>query len=169
MNKFYSIVAGEYTYYATDIKCTDGYIHIYGGLMTRGANKEFRNLSTVDFNEVTCISTYGRDGFNLVLSTFDYTLDDNDNIVSKDQIETFVSFKSLDDIVWESKDKDDIPAYRLYGKLYGLQLSQYEKLRQMFGERKKIECKFNESETFLVFEHYHIAVELLNFEERTII
>lgn len=169
MNKYYVIMKGECTYYATDVKRTGVYIHIYDGLMTRFTCKEFRNLTTVALNDVTGIYTPDRSGFVLALNTFDYTLDDNDNIVSKVQIETFVSFKSLDQIALELRDKEgDCLIARLYDRLFGISLEKYEKLRREFGECKKSECRFNESETFLIFDHYHIAVECLNFEERSI-
>jgi hypothetical protein len=168
MRKYYVIMADEYTFYSTDIKCRNGFIHLYGGLKTRFTCKEFCNLITIDFNDVTNISTPNRETFNAALSTFGYTLDDNDNIVPERKTETFVSFKSLDQIAWEIQGGEESYISRLYGRLYGIALEQYEKLRREFGERRKDGCKFNESETFLVFDSYHIAVECLNFEEREV-
>jgi hypothetical protein len=167
MKKFYAIVAGYVTYYATDVECDNGYIHIYGGLKTKFTFDEQRASVTVAFSDITYIYTYDRDDFLTVLSTFDFTLDDNDVIVPK--TETYVSLKSLDQIALELRDKEgDCLVARLYDRLFGISLEKYEKLRQEFGERKKSECEFNELETFLVFDRYHIVVECLNFEERSI-
>jgi hypothetical protein len=166
MKKYYAIVAGEITYYATDVKCYGGYIHIYGGLRTKFMADEQRNSITVAFDDITFIHTYDREDFLTVLGTFNFKLNDNDVIVPK--TETFVRFKSLDEIVRELKNSEHYLISSLYVRLRGINLSRYEELRKEFGERKKSECMFNESETELSFNGYNVLTNLLNFEEKEI-
>jgi hypothetical protein len=168
MGHYYKIVAGDVTFYSTDVACKGGFIHLYGSLKTRDDYKEYNDLITIGFYDVNCFSRIDRESLNAILNTFEYELDDNDNIVPDIKTETYISLKSLDDIVCKLRNAEFYLTSSLYAELYGISLSQYEKLRRDFGERKKSECEFTEYKDFLIFEDYNISVKCLNFEEREV-
>jgi hypothetical protein len=165
MSKFFRIKIAECTYYSSKVTFERDIVCVHDYLMTRFSPLKNDGGVMFTLKVIDSIETLPKEEFVAAINTFNFELDDNDNIVPK--TETYVSFKSLDQIACELRDSEYYLISSLYDRLFGIKLSRYEELRKEFGERKKSECMFTESETALTFNGYHVLANLLNFEERS--